>query len=501
MKFSEIIDFLGQNTDIEVLSRAPEHEISRIRLWDGNNAKHPNSTLYFSYERQPEIWPENFILISDDPEKPANGKPGNLAVIPSSQFAAVFNSIQDIITGRSNEDFYNHLMDVADNVRNVEALIDVASQSFNASLVLIDRDFRILAYSTQVPVTDELWADNIRKGYCDYEFISEVRKLKSVQMADSSSAPFEVTCKASPYRKLACRVYCKDAWIGSLLLIEGDNTYVTSHVEMLRVLSGVTGYSILAHSPELLYRTSDYHSFLYNLIIGTPPENLPEAYRNLEFADSMKVLYFKSANEDGSFVRGSEVRESFHKMMPDCHVISHRKAVIVVCSLDEYTDANDLVDLFLPESNVRVGVSTTFHNIQLLKNALAEAHDALKTGSVLEPQSRVFSFDKYSTYILLDHLSESESLTRYYHQAIPFLLEYDKINNTELLRTLREYLKNNCSIKDTATALFLHRNSVIYRLSRINSLCGIDLDDPDVRFSLRLSFCILQISGKTAKHR
>lgn len=494
MRFTDITGIIGKDTDIRVISVGSDAEITDVKLWDGSSEASSASTLYFSYSTQSPKLPESCICAGDIDDPVAFSSSSNLAIIPADRFASVFNSVQDTVAELSNDNFYHYILDVADNVRSVEVLIDVASQSFNASLVFIDRDFRILAYSTQVPVTDVLWAENIRKGYCDYEFISEVRKLKSVQAAGTGTIPFEVTCSASPYRKLACRVYCRDSWIGSLLLIEGASTYRREHIDMLRILGVVTGYSILAYSPELLYRTSEYHKFLYDLIIGTPLESLPEAYRDLRFQDSMKVMFFKSSNSNEHLIKGSVIREEFHRVLPDCHVITHRKAAIVVCSIEDTQNAVSYLGLFPPECDVKAGISSVFYNIEMLRDALSEAQDALVIGSEIDADKRIFHFSEYSPYVMLKHLSEHEKITRYCHRAIPLLIEYDKANGTDLLDTLQSYLDSNCSIKDTAEALFLHRNSVVYRLRKIEELCEMSLSDPSARFSLRMSFIILRIS-------
>ena len=359
----------------------------------------PNEQSASARNRVKDVDPESAVPDSD------------FAVISKEHFAVVFNRVQDILSERNENDYLQYLLDTADKERSVDELIDLASQTFNASLVLIDRDFRILSHSTRIPVTDELWVDNIRKGYCDYEFITEVKQLKSVQMANPGITPFEVTCSASPYRKLACRVYCKDAWIGSLLLIEGDQTYRSEHSEMLRMLSSVTGYALLSYSPELLYRTSEYQSFLYNLLIGTPLENLPEAYRDMKFQENMKLLYFRPDSSEIPSIKGKSLREAFHRELPDCHVITYRKATIVVCSVQDAESVGHLLDLFPSKYNVNVGISNPFHKIELLREALSEAQDALSTGKSIDSGRRVFSFEEFSVSVMLKHFSETGNLT------------------------------------------------------------------------------------------
>jgi DNA-binding PucR family transcriptional regulator len=96
-------------------------------------------------------------------------------------------------------------------------------------------------------------------------------------------------------------------------------------------------------------------------------------------------------------------------------------------------------------------------------------------------------------------VSETEDLSRYLHPALPKLASYDTENGTNLELTLHTYLKNSCSTTDTAKALYLHRNSVIYRLRRIEELCDIDLDDTDTRFRLRLSYALSNVINQKRK--
>ncbi|NCC69654.1 MAG: PucR family transcriptional regulator, partial [Clostridia bacterium] len=49
--------------------------------------------------------------------------------------------------------------------------------------------------------------------------------------------------------------------------------------------------------------------------------------------------------------------------------------------------------------------------------------------------------------------------------------------------------------KDTAEKLFIHRNSMMYRLDRIKELGKIDLMDPEIRFLLRMSYKIDRYAG------
>ena len=72
----------------------------------------------------------------------------------------------------------------------------------------------------------------------------------------------------------------------------------------------------------------------------------------------------------------------------------------------------------------------------------------------------------------------------------PSLIHYDREKSAELYQTLRVFTKCGFNKAHTSERLFLHRNTVNYRIAQIESICGIDLSTTELLFSLQLSFLI-----------
>ena len=76
------------------------------------------------------------------------------------------------------------------------------------------------------------------------------------------------------------------------------------------------------------------------------------------------------------------------------------------------------------------------------------------------------------------------------HPALEIIHAYDQKNQSNLLHTLDVYLQNDCNAQHCGRLLFLHRNSLVYRIHRIQDIAGIDLSNPEERSYLRLSFLL-----------
>ena len=87
--------------------------------------------------------------------------------------------------------------------------------------------------------------------------------------------------------------------------------------------------------------------------------------------------------------------------------------------------------------------------------------------------------------LLLSRLSRSKDLAPF-RDLIEPLLRYDRERGSDLVRTLRVYFACGSNASEAADKLFLHRNSMLYRLARIEKLTSADLKNPKVGLILQL---------------
>lgn len=87
-------------------------------------------------------------------------------------------------------------------------------------------------------------------------------------------------------------------------------------------------------------------------------------------------------------------------------------------------------------------------------------------------------------------IAQSANLRAFIHPMLRRLQEYDQAHSTALLHTLCVYLLQEQNLHATARQIFIHRNTLVYRLQRIRTLLQLDLDDAAVRNVLRTG-CIL----------
>lgn len=92
---------------------------------------------------------------------------------------------------------------------------------------------------------------------------------------------------------------------------------------------------------------------------------------------------------------------------------------------------------------------------------------------------------------LLRELASSRNLAPFRELVRP-LAEHDRARRSDLVRTLRAYFAAGANASEAADRMFLHRNSMLYRLERIQKLTGLDLRDPRVALALQLGLLALE---------
>jgi DNA-binding PucR family transcriptional regulator len=105
--------------------------------------------------------------------------------------------------------------------------------------------------------------------------------------------------------------------------------------------------------------------------------------------------------------------------------------------------------------------------------------------------------------LLLGKLARSPDLAPFRNLVEP-LMAHDRERRSDLVRTLRIYFAAGANASEAADRLFLHRNSMLYRLARIEKLTGLDLKDSRAKLALQLGLLFIdeleRSSGDAAQH-
>ena len=102
-------------------------------------------------------------------------------------------------------------------------------------------------------------------------------------------------------------------------------------------------------------------------------------------------------------------------------------------------------------------------------------------------------FDELGCMSFLFPTINSPEMDRYYEECLGPLVAYDRDNGTDLIHTLEIYFENNQNVRKTSEVLFVHKNSVIYRIKKIEDILGESLSDYETCFNLQMCLRILKI--------
>lgn len=140
-----------------------------------------------------------------------------------------------------------------------------------------------------------------------------------------------------------------------------------------------------------------------------------------------------------------------------------------------------------PDAHISVSVGRPGTGLAGLRASFAQALEALTLTRDILGGDRMLPADTLRLYHLLCRLQDSDEMIQFYKQTLAPLVAYDADHDAQLVHTLEVFFAHHGNVSQTAESLFLHRNSLLYRLERISEISGLDLNNPDNRFSLQLA--------------
>lgn len=157
----------------------------------------------------------------------------------------------------------------------------------------------------------------------------------------------------------------------------------------------------------------------------------------------------------------------------------------------------------LPETlrrlGLRAGVSRAYNSLADTARFYMQASFAVHTGLLIDPEGIVFYYDEYLLFHILEACPCELDTMRFCLPGVIRLYRADLGSGSSFIRTLRCYIKNGGNPIKTAGELYIHRNTVKYRISQITKMLNMDILDSETLFHISLSLKILDYHEKVKK--
>ncbi len=153
--------------------------------------------------------------------------------------------------------------------------------------------------------------------------------------------------------------------------------------------------------------------------------------------------------------------------------------------------ATTIVDMMNTEAmlNVRVSYGAIVDELKDLSKSYKEAKMALEVGKIFYAEKRVNAYNTLGIGRLIYQLPES--LCRLFIDEIFGDNEVPDDLDEETLNTINKFFENNLNVSETSRQLFVHRNTLVYRIEKLEKSCGLDVRKFDDALTFKIAMMVI----------
>ncbi len=376
---------------------------------------------------------------------------------------------------------------------SIQELLDLSRGVLPFPIAIADTFGNVVGFSggyEALAEEDLYWACILREHrMSDCIFSDTLRDVTGAETGDWDNRPR--IYQTGQNRIIGRNLSVGDEVVGTMIIVEADGLLTTGVCQIAEIFSeAIAGtLSTQGDSAELRTVMNMLESYL-----DSKPANIDLLWARIcertarrEDEELELILLKNISRADKPFK--SNLAYRIGSSLEGCFgLVFHDYVAGILCCAREETLLSELWKM-LPQEEYLCGISLPFSDAKGMQKAGNQAALALLYGSQTPP-SVSHCVDHAFMYFLNKLAGDKSFGTELLHPGLTRLKRYDERHGTDFYNTLYQYLLAERNVVATAKALFIHRNSMIYRLQRIQQLLDVDLDDPNMRLYLLLSYQI-----------
>lgn len=206
----------------------------------------------------------------------------------------------------------------------------------------------------------------------------------------------------------------------------------------------------------------------------------------------LQIIVADNSQHDTNSRANLQIKEKLGEVLDsDLYQIKNER-IVFLCNYD-LKEKKELITKQLTSLGLTAGVSYPFDRLEEVKDRYQQAIEAIEMGKA-KPSYQCLHF--YEDFVLQKIIGDQpfqNILHEFCHPAVRKIYNYDRKNNTCLLKTLEEYFSSGRNLGMTAERLSIHRNTILQRLNKISDLTSDYSLCADSLYYIYLSLLLLDL--------
>ena len=376
----------------------------------------------------------------------------------------------------------------------LKKLIAAAVDAFGNPIAIVDRGMSIIAMSDDL-ADEPQWAhseDN--KAMRDIRLAARAGDFQRVYEGDSAILG---DYQGSDQRYLAARIRRGNNVMGHVLVLERKRMLSEEDQRLLPDFCRALGY-VLSPEAEASQLVERHGSLFSDILSGTLSDAAAIEARarraQLDLPKSMIVLVVQQTSHVVQ-VPLTFLRDQILRQFPDGLVHMWAGNVLALIS-SNVTDIEERVGYGILAGSLAVGLSYPFCSLAQLGVAFGQANAAIRLSSDEGQVVRVVRYEQVVAHHLIECASARHDGTEFEHPAISRLAWVDERDKSDFLNDLKAYLSFSRSATAAARERHVHKNTMYYRIARIEEITRCDLSDEQTCFALQIGLVAHQLRNR-----
>lgn len=398
--------------------------------------------------------------------------------------------------GHSSEiGFAQKLLSALAKARGLQSVADVGSRMMENPVVISDKSWSVLAMAPDCDISlDNEWQEFRNDGMLSISTVSrDVQSGLSVKLTDSD-APF-IWDSGGGCRRLFSSVIVGGRNSATISVLELNRPFTDEDLFNITMLRDAVSAEMQKDKFLNYTRGMLHEELIENLLEGKSGTPILAEFEmsSTKFGFKQKLLVYvlDIRGFDTENYSVPYIRNYLEKLIPDNHAVIYGDNIVLVSGFDKSSEYMELaLSEFMKSHNIKAGASRIFTDLTVLRSHYNEALAALSVGMHMDASKTIYRYDEYAIYHIAQLCSDNPDM--FIHPKLTLLYELDREHDSSFAQSLYTYLKCSRNITDTANALHIHRNTLIYHLKRIEDLLDISIDDVDLLLHFEMSFRIME---------